>query len=125
MEREHAMAKHNATPAQPDWKAVLASDEDGFRALLQAVVQEVLEAEMTGALQPRRASGRRAGLGLRSGYYDRKLATRFGVLKIRVPHDRARRFSTELFERYRRSETRCPLLSVGQTRKMPPAIRSS
>jgi hypothetical protein len=51
VEREHAMAKREATPAQFDWKAVLTSDEDGFRALLQTVVQEVLEAEMTEALQ--------------------------------------------------------------------------
>ncbi len=51
VEREHAMAKREAMPAQLDWKAVLSGDEDGFRALLQTVVQEVLEAEMTEALQ--------------------------------------------------------------------------
>jgi len=45
------MAKGEATPARHDWKAVLTSDEDGFRALLQTVVQDVLEAEMTEALQ--------------------------------------------------------------------------
>jgi putative transposase len=30
--------------------------------------------------------------------------TRVGVLELRVPQDRAGRFSTELFERYQRSE---------------------
>ncbi|MER8537810.1 IS256 family transposase, partial [Mesorhizobium sp. M1023] len=40
----------------------------------------------------------------RSGYYERKLVTRVGVLELRVPQDRAGRFSTELFERYQRSE---------------------
>ncbi|MER9121482.1 IS256 family transposase, partial [Mesorhizobium sp. M0954] len=34
----------------------------------------------------------------------RKLVTRVGVLELRVPQDRAGRFSTELFERYQRSE---------------------
>jgi hypothetical protein len=34
VEREHAMANRKATPARLDWKAVLTSDEDGFRALL-------------------------------------------------------------------------------------------
>jgi transposase-like protein len=62
VERKHAMAKHEVTPVQLDWKAVLTGDENGFRALLQTVVQEVLEAEMTAALQAEKnESGRRAG----------------------------------------------------------------
>jgi putative transposase len=43
-------------------------------------------------------------LGYRSGYYGRTLITRIGKLELRVPQDRAGRFSTELFERYQRSE---------------------
>ena len=104
VEREHAMAKREITPAQFDWKAVLTSDEDGFRALLQTVVQEVLEAEMTEALQAEKNERTASRLGHRSGYYERKLVTRIGVLELRVPQDRAGRFSTELFERYQRSE---------------------
>ena len=42
--------------------------------------------------------------GYRSGYYGRTLITRVGKLELRVPQDRAGRFSTELFERYQRSE---------------------
>lgn len=42
--------------------------------------------------------------GYRSGYYGRTLVTRVGKLELRVPQDRAGRFSTELFERYQRSE---------------------
>ena len=48
-----------------------------------------------------RTAGR---LGYRSGYYDRTLITRVGKLELRVPQDRAGRFSTELFECYQRSE---------------------
>jgi hypothetical protein len=40
------MANREITPVRLDWKAVLTSDGDGFPALLQAVVQEVLKAEM-------------------------------------------------------------------------------
>jgi hypothetical protein len=40
VEREHAMANREATPARLDWKAMLANDDDGFRALLQTVVQK-------------------------------------------------------------------------------------
>ncbi len=104
VEREHAMAKREATPAPLDWKAVLTGEDDGFRALLQTVVQEVLEAEMTETLQAEKGERTASRLGHRSGYYDRKLVTRVGVLELRVPQDRAGRFSTELFERYQRSE---------------------
>src|SRR3546814_2110941 len=38
------------------------------------------------------------------GHYPRTLVTRVGKLELRVPQDRAGRFSTELFERYQRSE---------------------
>src|SRR5260370_10043879 len=92
VEREHAMAKREVTPAQLDWKAVLASDEDGFRALLQTVVQEVLEAEMTEALQAEKGERTASRLWHRSGYYDRKLGSRTGVLELSFPHDRAGRF---------------------------------
>jgi transposase-like protein len=37
-------------------------------------------------------------------FYGRTLITRIGKLELRVPQDRAGRFSTELFERYQRSE---------------------
>jgi transposase-like protein len=45
-----------------------------------------------------------ARLGYRSGYDTRTLVTRVGKLELRVPQDRDGRFSTELFERYQRSE---------------------
>ena len=60
--------------------------------------------EMTqtlGAEKSERTAGR---LGYRSGYYSRTLITRIGKLELRVPQDREGRFSTELFERYQRSE---------------------
>jgi putative transposase len=104
VEREHAMANREARPARLDWKAVLTSDENGFRALLQTVVQEVLEAEMTEALHAEKNERTATRVGYRSGYYDRKFVTRVGLLELRVPQDRSGRFSTELFERYQRSE---------------------
>lgn len=98
------MTKSEATARRIDWKELLRSDEDGFRALLQVAVQEVLEAEMTAALQAEKGERSSARLGYRSGYYERKLVTRLGVLELRVPQDRQGRFSTELFERFQRSE---------------------
>jgi transposase-like protein len=59
---------------------------------------------MSGALGA--AEGERTGtrLGYRSGYHGRTLITRAGKLELRVPQDRDGRFSTEPFERHRRSE---------------------
>src|SRR6201995_4208913 len=57
--------------------------------------------EALGAEKGERAPGRQ---GYRSGYYGRTLITRVGKLELRVPQDRSGRFSTELFERYQRSE---------------------
>jgi transposase-like protein len=85
-------------------KGLLASDTDLIRTLVQTTLQEVLEGEMSeqlGAAKSERTPGR---AGYRSGYYGRTLMTRVGKLELRVPQDREGRFSTELFERYQRSE---------------------
>jgi len=99
-----AMTKLTIAPSGAEMKALLLSDENGFRAVLQAALQEVLEAEMTEALGAAKSERTGERIGYRSGYYDRKLITRVGVLELRVPQDRAGHFSTELFERYQRSE---------------------
>lgn len=98
------MTEKKPTLSVSQIKAVLGEQEDFLKALVQTVVQEVLEAEMeeaVGASKGERAPGR---LGYRSGYYSRKLTTRVGTLELHVPQDRQGRFSTEVFERYQRSE---------------------
>lgn len=79
-------------------------DKDLVREIVQGALQEILEAEMTeviGAGSYERSEGRR---GYRAGYYSRSLTTRVGEVELRVPQDREGNFSTELFERYQRSE---------------------
>ena len=98
------MTKRQGKSGTIDVKALLREDEEFLRALVRTALQEVLEAEMTealGAEKGERAAGRQ---GYRSGYYGRTLITRVGKLELRVPQDRTGRFSTELFERYQRSE---------------------
>jgi putative transposase len=98
------MTNREGKLSRSELKALLLSDEDGFRRVLQTVVQETLEAEMTEAVGAEKGERTAERIGYRSGYYDRKLVTRVGVLELRVPQDRAGRFSTQLFERYQRSE---------------------
>src|SRR5262245_17082367 len=102
--RMHTMTKRQGKSGTIDIKAVLAEDEEFLRALVRMALQEVLEAEMTEALGAEKGERASSRQGYRSGYYGRTLITRVGKLELRVPHDRAGRFSTELFERYQRSE---------------------
>ena len=85
-------------------KELLERDEDFVRTAVQGFVQAALEAEMTEVLAAEKGERTEGRLGYRSGYYQRALITRVGTLELRVPQDRAGRFSTELFERYQRSE---------------------
>lgn len=85
-------------------EALLGQDRDLFKQLLRESLQEVLEAEMTELLGAEPGQRTEARSGYRAGYYSRSLVTRIGKLELRVPRDREGRFSTELFERYQRSE---------------------
>ena len=85
-------------------KALLEDDEDRLRVLLQELLQELLEQEMTKVLAAAPSERTPARAGYRAGHYPRSLVTRVGKLELRVPRDREGRFSTELFERYQRSE---------------------
>src|ERR1700741_3000105 len=94
------MTKRESKPATAAVNALFAKSPDGLREIVRAVMQEMLEAEMTDALGAEKSERTAGRLGYRSGYYSRTLVTRIGKLELRVPQDRDGRFSTELFERY-------------------------
>lgn len=80
------------------------NDTDFLKQMAQTYLQEYLEQEMAIHLQafPYERTGTRRGH--RNGYKPRQLNTRVGKLFLSVPQDRDGTFSTELFERYQRSE---------------------
>lgn len=83
---------------------VLLNDSDFLRQIVERVVQQMLEAEMTehvGAAPHERTDARK---GHRNGYKPRTLRTRVGTLNLLVPQDREGTFSTHLFARYQRNE---------------------
>ncbi|MBO7535088.1 MAG: IS256 family transposase, partial [Victivallales bacterium] len=85
-------------------KDLFTQNKDMLKELLQESVQEILEAQMSDLLNAEsyeRTEGRR---GYRAGYYRRHLNTRVGMIELRVPQDRDGQFSTDVFERYQRSE---------------------
>ena len=68
-------------------KQLLASDKEFLRPLIQAAVQETLEAEMTEALGAEKGERSEERLGYRSGYYTRSLITRVGKILRRELRD--------------------------------------
>jgi putative transposase len=83
---------------------VLLDDPGFLREIVERVVQQILEAEMTehiGAAPYERAQGR---TGHRNGRKPRTLCTRVGTLNLLMPQDREGTFSTRLFSRYQRNE---------------------
>ncbi len=82
----------------------LLTRDDGLQALVEDVLNQVLEAQMTehiGAGRHERSEGRQA---YRNGHRMRRLYSRVGPLSLRVPQSRDGGFSTEIFRRYQRSE---------------------
>ncbi len=85
-------------------EGVMLDDPEFLRGIVERIVQEILETEMTahvGAGRYERGEGR---TGHRNGYKPRELRTRVGTLSLLVPQDREGTFSTQLFARYQRNE---------------------
>lgn len=98
------MTEKKCKPRGINLQEVFLEDKDCFKELLREALQEVLEQEMTEALGAEKGERSPGRLGYRAGYYNRALVTRVGKLELRVPQDRQGHFSTQLFERYQRSE---------------------
>src|ERR671911_3047190 len=83
---------------------ILLEDPNFLKEIVERVLQELLEAEMTehiGAAPYERTENRK---GQRNGYKPRTLRSRVGTLNLAVPQDREGTFSTRLFARYQRNE---------------------
>jgi transposase-like protein len=76
----------------------------GAEVLLQTVMNEILQSEMTEHLRAAPGEQTDNRRGYRNGCYKRGLTTRLGTLDLEVPRDRDGTFQTSLFERYQRSE---------------------
>src|SRR5215207_1523225 len=98
------MAKDHRRMAEEVAQGILFDDPGFLKEIVERVLQEVLEAEMTehiGAAPHERTDARK---GHRNGYKPRALRTRVGALNLLVPQDREGTFSTRLFARYQRNE---------------------
>lgn len=82
----------------------LMSDKNALAALLEDILNQVLEVQAEDQLGAGRYERSEERTGYRNGYRPRPLYTRVGTLTLRVPQLRNGTFSTEIFARYQRSE---------------------
>ena len=97
------MAEYDASVARdllPGW----LNEPEGLARLVEAVLNQILQAQMSEPLgaSPYERSPERQGD--RHGVRPRALDTRVGPVTLQVPQTRDGRFSPEIFKRYQRSE---------------------
>lgn len=82
----------------------LLSSKDGLAQLVENVLNQILEAQVSESLGAERYERVEERGGYRNGYRNRQLYTRVGPITLQVPQTRDGSFSTEIFKRYQRSE---------------------
>ena len=82
----------------------LLNGQDGLAKLVEAVLNQILEAQVTEALGAERHERTEERAGYRNGTRARTLYTRVGPVTLQVPQTRDGSFSTDIFKRYQRSE---------------------
>ena len=102
------MAKDHRRLAEEVVQEVLLDDPGFLRQIVERVIQELLEDEMTEHVRATPYERSEARTGHHNGHkpraLPRALRTRVGTLNLLVPQDRERRFSTGLFSGYQRNE---------------------
>jgi transposase-like protein len=101
--RRKAMTDYNVTVGK-DLLPELLTGQDGLAKLVENVLNQILEAQVSESLnaEPYERSEGRAGY--RNGNRVRQLYTRVGPVQLQVPQTRDGSFSTDIFKRYQRSE---------------------
>jgi transposase-like protein len=97
------MTQYQVTLDEQTLQRLFTSDRQ-LAHLLEAILNQVLEAQVGEQLHAERYERTAERQGYRNGYKPRQLTTRVGQLTLRVPQVREGGFSPELFARYQRSE---------------------
>lgn len=97
------MTDYNITVGK-DLLAELLSSQDGLAKLVESVLNQILEAQVSESLGADKHQRSDERVGYRNGYRPRQLYTRVGPVTLQVPQTRDGSFSTDIFKRYQRSE---------------------
>ena len=97
------MAEYNVT-IEENKVVGLLTESKAFRGFLETVLNQILQAQASDQLaaKPYERTGQRQGY--RNGVRDRKLQTRLGTLCLQKPQLRDATFTTQMFDRFQRSE---------------------
>lgn len=98
------MAEYEIKVSEALLSNLLSGGKEGLGELVESVLNQVLEAQAEEQLGAGRYERSEARTGYRNGYRTRQLYSRVGPLTLRVPQFRDGTFSTEIFQRYQRSE---------------------
>jgi len=72
--------------------------------LLESVLNQVLQAQAAEQIKAEPYERTEEREDYRNGYYKRRLETRVGNIVLQIPRFRYGKFTTDLFQRYQRSE---------------------
>jgi len=97
------MAEYEVSVKRELLKGLLSS-RDGLAQLVEEILNQILEAQVSEALGAEKHERTEDRAGYRNGYRERTLYSRVGPLTLRVPQTRDGSFSPEVFQRYQRSE---------------------
>lgn len=97
------MTDYNITVGK-DLLPELLSSQDGLAKLVEGVLNQILEAQVSESLGADKHQRSDERVGYRNGYRPRQLYTRVGPVTLQVPQTRDGSFSTDIFKRYQRSE---------------------
>ena len=85
----------------------LLGNQDGLAKLVESVLNQILEAQVSESLGADRHERSEERQDYRNGYRVRTLYTRVGPVTLQVPQTRDGSFSTDIFKRYQRSKWLC------------------
>jgi putative transposase len=104
LQEEEKMAEDYRRSVEELTQGIFLDDPGFLREIVERVLQEMLEAQMSDHLGAAPYERTEKRTGHRNGYKPRTLKTRVGTLNLLVPQDREGTFSTRLFARYQRNE---------------------
>ena len=97
------MTDYNITVGK-DVLPELLSSQDGLAKLVEDVLNQVLEAQLSESIGADKHEHCEERVGYRNGYRARQLYTRVGPITLQVPQTRDGSFSTDIFKRYQRGK---------------------
>ena len=100
------MAQFNITLSAEHLHGLFISNgrDQAFAKLLEEIFNQVLLAQSSDQIGAQRYERTDERTAYRNGIRDRELTTRVGTLTLKIPRLRNGQFSTDMFERYQRSE---------------------